>query len=79
LTSGDFATLTERTVGLVPQSRVVMFLEGGYDLDALSRSAGACVAAMAGADHDSEPQTSGGPGRDVVEQAGQPLRGDAKS
>ncbi len=69
LTSGDFAALAKRTMALVPESRVVMFLEGGYDLDALSRSAAACVAAMADADHNSEPQTSGGPGRDVVEEA----------
>ncbi len=52
-----------------------MFLEGGYDMDALSRSAAACVAAMAGAEHESEPQTSDGPGRDVVEEARQRLQG----
>lgn len=75
LTSGDFAALTKRTVALVPQGRVVMFLEGGYDMDALSRSAAACVAAIAGAEHESEPQTSGGPGRDVVEEARQRLQG----
>ena len=69
LTSGDFAALTERALALVPEGRVVMFLEGGYDLDALSRSAAACVATLADVDHEAEPQTSGGPGRDVVEEA----------
>ena len=45
------------------------YLEGGYDLDALARGAGACVAAMAGVEHSSEPATSGGPGADVIERA----------
>ncbi len=74
LTSGDFAALAKRSIALGPESRVVMFLEGGYDLDALSRSAAACVAAIGGADYDSEPQTSGGPGGDVVEEARQRVR-----
>ncbi len=51
-----------------------MFLEGGYDLDALSRSATACVPVTAGAEGEDEPRTSGGPGRDVVEEAKRRLR-----
>ena len=74
LSSGDFAAFTKRTLALVPESRAVMFLEGGYDLDALSGSAAACVAVMAGAEHQSEPRTSGGPGDEVVEEAEQRLR-----
>ena len=67
LSSGDFALLTERVMGLVPAGRRVAFLEGGYDLDALAASAGACVAALAGAVHRPEAPTSGGIGRQVVE------------
>jgi acetoin utilization deacetylase AcuC-like enzyme len=54
----------------------MMFLDRGYDLDALSRSAAACVATLAGADYEAEPQTSGRPGREVVEEAGQRLQRD---
>jgi acetoin utilization deacetylase AcuC-like enzyme len=39
------------------------------DLDALSRSAAACVAVLAGADYEAEPTTSDGPGREVVDEA----------
>ena len=69
LTSGDFADLTERLAALAPAGRRLAFLEGGYDLDALARSAGACVAALAGASYRPEAATSGGPGRSVVEAA----------
>ena len=75
LSSGDFATFTERAMSLAPEGRLVAILEGGYDMDALSGSAAACVAAMAGADHEAEPPTSGGPGRDVVEEAKRRRRG----
>jgi acetoin utilization deacetylase AcuC-like enzyme len=69
LTSGDYADLTERLVGMVPPGRRLVFLEGGYDLDALSRSAGACVGALAGVSYRPEAPSSGGPGRRVVEAA----------
>ncbi len=74
LDSGDFAAFTKRALELAPEGRLVMFLEGGYDLDALSRSAAACVAVMAGAEREEEPRTSGGPGRDVVEEAKRRMR-----
>lgn len=69
LSSGDFADLTRRVLEYVPPGRRVLFLEGGYELDALAASAGACVAALVGRDHRPEPATSGGPGMDVVEAA----------
>jgi acetoin utilization deacetylase AcuC-like enzyme len=69
LTSGDFADLTVRVAALAPAGHRLAFLEGGYDLDALARSAGACVAALAGASYRPETATSGGPGRSVVEAA----------
>jgi acetoin utilization deacetylase AcuC-like enzyme len=67
LTSGDFADLADRIFPLVPAGRRIALLEGGYDLDALAASAGACVAAMAGLSYRPEPATSGGPGGNVVE------------
>ena len=69
LSAGDFADLTERVMWLAAPGRRIAFLEGGYDLDALAASAGACVAALAGASWRPEAPTSGGPGRDVVSRA----------
>jgi acetoin utilization deacetylase AcuC-like enzyme len=67
LAAGDFADLTAELCALVPAGRRVVFLEGGYDLDALADSAGATVAAMVGRDFRPEPATSGGPGVHVVD------------
>ena len=67
--SGDFADLTARCLAFAPPGRRILFLEGGYDLDALADSAGACVAALLGVDHRPEPASSGGPGREVVAAA----------
>lgn len=68
LAAGDFALLTTRVMALAPPGRRVAFLEGGYDLEALSYSAGACIAALAGESRvpRGEEPTSGGPGRSVV-------------
>ena len=66
--SGDYADLTRRTMALAPEpGRVVALLEGGYDLDALSRSVAATVATLAGVDRRPEAATSGGPGRAEVD------------
>jgi len=70
LTSGDFADLTADLVALVPAGRRLVFLEGGYDLDALRDSTAAALAALAGERVHAEPPSGGGPGRDVVEAAG---------
>jgi acetoin utilization deacetylase AcuC-like enzyme len=69
LSAGDYADLTARLLALVPPGRRLVFLEGGYDLDALSASADACVSALAGVRHLPEPATSGGPGHTVVAAA----------
>jgi acetoin utilization deacetylase AcuC-like enzyme len=66
-TSGDYADLTATVAGWAPgPGRVIAFLEGGYDLQALSDSAGATVAALAGVEHRPEAASAGGPGRDLV-------------
>ena len=64
-------TLAGRVVAYAPgPGRVLAFLEGGYDLRALEECVR--VTAMALADHDALPGTeepsTGGPGRDVVQQ-----------
>jgi acetoin utilization deacetylase AcuC-like enzyme len=67
LSAGDFFDVAERVLALVPAPRRLVFLEGGYDLEALASSAAACVAAMAGERHVPEAQTSGGPGDQEIE------------
>jgi acetoin utilization deacetylase AcuC-like enzyme len=69
LTSGDYADLTARVLQLAPAGRRILFLEGGYDLDALARSTSACVAGLAGESVRPERATSGGPGRESVDAA----------
>jgi len=65
--AGDFAAITSKVMSFAPRpGRVVAYLEGGYDLAALRRSAGATVAALAGRAWMPEPMTSGGPGREAV-------------
>ncbi|HMC05359.1 MAG TPA: histone deacetylase [Actinomycetota bacterium] len=67
LSAGDYADLTDRLLGLLPGVRVLGFLEGGYDLQALALSAGAFIGTLAGVPFRPEPATSGGPGRPVVD------------
>jgi acetoin utilization deacetylase AcuC-like enzyme len=67
LSAGDFADLTRELVALVPPGRRVVFLEGGYDLEALADCSGAALAVLAGRSYRPEPATAGGPGRPVVD------------
>ena len=67
LSATDYADLTARLLGLLPAARILAFLEGGYDLQALALSAGAFVAALADVQFRPEAPTSGGPGRSVVD------------
>jgi acetoin utilization deacetylase AcuC-like enzyme len=70
LSAGDFADLTGRVMALARPGHRLAVLEGGYDLDALAASAGACVARLAGLDlRPDERATSGGPGRGIVDAA----------
>ena len=48
LSAGDYADLTAALLALVPPGRRIVFLEGGYDLEALAASAAACVGALVG-------------------------------
>ena len=68
--SGDFADFTKRVTGFAPDPRnVVLFLEGGYDLDAVRMSVGATVSALVGHEFRPEHSTSGGPGESSVQDA----------
>jgi len=66
LREGDYAALTHRCAGFAPAGRCILFLEGGYNTDAIAASAGACARALVGAGVDGE-RTAGGPGMEVVD------------
>ena len=70
LTSGDYADITDVLVSLVPRGRRLLFLEGGYDLDALVHCTGAVLSRLLddGA-YRPEGASSGGPGADVCAAA----------
>jgi acetoin utilization deacetylase AcuC-like enzyme len=53
-------------MALAPPRRLVVFLEGGYDLDALRDSTAATVSTLLGRPERLEPATAHGPGRPVV-------------
>ena len=70
LSAGDFADIARRVAGYAPvPGRLILFLEGGYDLDALTSSVGATLAALVAAPYRPEEATSGGPGARVVTAA----------
>jgi len=72
LSAGDFADLALRAKALVAGAgRVVVVLEGGYDMRAISASSGAVAAALLGEGYRPEPATSGGPGVHAVERVRQ--------
>jgi acetoin utilization deacetylase AcuC-like enzyme len=77
LSAGDYTDLTSRLLALVPRGRRLVFLEGGYDLEALATSAGACVAALAGAPQYPERVTGGEDAGRVVVEAARRLHLDA--
>ena len=66
LREGDFADLARRSAAFAPAGHRILFLEGGYELDAIAGSAAACAAALLGED-SAAPRTAGGPGMEIVE------------
>jgi acetoin utilization deacetylase AcuC-like enzyme len=74
LSAGDYALLAREVAGYAPRDgRMVVFLEGGYDLDALRMSVASSLGAWVGADlapGDDERATAGGPGVEAVVAAG---------
>jgi acetoin utilization deacetylase AcuC-like enzyme len=70
LSGGDFAELATTVASLAPRpGRLVLFLEGGYDLEALRVSVAATVSALLGGSYQSEVPTFGGPGGESVRRA----------
>jgi acetoin utilization deacetylase AcuC-like enzyme len=67
LQAGDFADIAASLLALAPAGRRLVFLEGGYDLEALADSSGATLAVMSGESFRPESATSGGPGHHVVD------------
>jgi acetoin utilization deacetylase AcuC-like enzyme len=81
LAGGDFADLARRVAAFAPRAgRLALFLEGGYDLDAVRISVGSSIAALLGGDYRPEPSTSAGPGMSAVDAARrvqlEPMEGD---
>jgi acetoin utilization deacetylase AcuC-like enzyme len=66
LSAGDYADVTADLLAFAPPGRRALFLEGGYDLQALGDCAGAAVGALVGEDIRPEPPTAHGPGHEVV-------------
>lgn len=66
LTSADFYDLTRRLLSCARPDRCIAFLEGGYDVRALSLSSAACVAAIAGRVYRPEAASEGTTGVEVV-------------
>ena len=71
LTAADYADFARRLQALVPAQRLVVVLEGGYDLDALTHSVGATLSALVGADYRPEPASTGEVGLPTVTAAKQ--------
>jgi acetoin utilization deacetylase AcuC-like enzyme len=71
LSSGDFAELARWASQQVAiPGRLALFLEGGYDLEALRASVRAVLGTLVDVAVTAEPRTSGGPGMEAVSEAG---------
>jgi acetoin utilization deacetylase AcuC-like enzyme len=69
LTSGDYADMARRLQASVPPRRLLVVLEGGYDLRALTRSTGATLSALLGGAYRPESASTGDVGRPTVTAA----------
>ena len=69
LSSADLADLTLDALQAVPAGRRIVFLEGGYDLEAIRDSTHAVLGALVGERIHPERPTAGGPGADAVAAA----------
>jgi acetoin utilization deacetylase AcuC-like enzyme len=66
LSSGDFARIADRVAGFSSPGRLALFLEGGYNLQALRGSVAATLSTLLGRDYVGEPSTNGGAGVDEI-------------
>jgi acetoin utilization deacetylase AcuC-like enzyme len=70
LSAGDFADMAVVVNEMVGRpGRMVLVLEGGYDLSAVTESTGSVLSALLGGSFRPEAATSGGPGREMVDRA----------
>jgi len=69
LTAGDYADLARRLQSLVPARRVLVVLEGGYDLGALTRGVGATLSTLVGGAYRPESASTGDVGMGTVSVA----------
>jgi acetoin utilization deacetylase AcuC-like enzyme len=69
LSAADYALMARRLASICP-ARIVVFLEGGYNLESTALSVGATAAALVGVSaNGDERATNKGPGVDVVQAA----------
>ena len=71
LSAGDYAAMTARVLATVPAGRRILFLEGGYDLDALAETTAAVLSVTVEATYGTESETNGGPGQEAIDAAAQ--------
>lgn len=57
LTEGDYCFMAEQLLRIVPSTRILIFLEGGYDLDAIAGSTQAMLLGVAGRAYQSPTPT----------------------
>jgi acetoin utilization deacetylase AcuC-like enzyme len=58
LVDSDFAAMAQAIAGSVPAGRIVAFLEGGYELNAVRNGTAAMLSGFAGADHGPGSRTA---------------------
>jgi acetoin utilization deacetylase AcuC-like enzyme len=68
LSSGDFARIATRVGQIAAPGRLALFLEGGYNLDALRGSVASTFSSLLGGDYVAEPSTNGGSGVEMIER-----------
>ncbi len=69
LTAGDFAELARTVAAYAPApGRLLLFLEGGYELDALRRSVTATLAALVDSAGPVDAPSTGGPGLEQLDE-----------
>jgi acetoin utilization deacetylase AcuC-like enzyme len=66
LTAGDYADMARRLQSLVAARRLLVVLEGGYDLSALTRSVGSTLSALVGGAYRPETASTGEIGMPTV-------------
>ena len=69
ITAGDYVALTRRILEIAPAGRRIVFLEGGYDIEALTETSAAVMATLVGANYSTEQETNRGPGKEIVDMA----------